>query len=114
MLGFAAEAVEQPAQAQGREGHGLPGGGSAGVQSQIEGRDGGGGDDQSLNAHTIKEGLGQDALVPGPGLFRHDLVGVRLQTKGDGGQRVRQQVDEQQVHCREGHGQSHQRGVEHR
>ena len=85
MLGFAAKAVEQPAQAQGGEGHGLPSSGTAGVQPQIEGRDGGGGDHQSFDAHAEQEGFGQDAFVPGPGLFRHDLVGVRLQAKGDGG-----------------------------
>ena len=85
MLGFAAKSVEQSAQAQGGEGHSLSGSGAAGVQPQIEGRDGGGGDDQSLDAHAIKEGLCQDAFVPGPGLFRHDLVGVWLHAKGDGG-----------------------------
>ena len=44
MLGFAAKSVEQSAQAQGGEGHGLSSSGTAGVQPQIEGRDGGGGD----------------------------------------------------------------------
>ena len=42
-------------------------------QPQIEGRDGGGGDDQSFNTHAEQEGAWSDAFVPGP-VFRHDLV----------------------------------------
>ena len=37
-----------------------------------------------------------------------------LQPQGDGGEGVRQEVDEQQVHRREGHRQGQQGGVEHR
>ena len=114
MLGLATEAVEQAAQTQGRERHGLAGSGSAVVQSQIERRDGGGGDHKPLDADAAEEGLCQDALTPGPGLFPHDLIGMGLQPQRDGGQGVCQQIDEQQMDRRKGHRQSQQGGVQHR
>ncbi len=53
-------------------------------------------------------------LLPGPGFLVHHLLGVGFQPQGDGGQRVGEQVDEQQVHRLEGHGQGQQGGIQHR
>ena len=52
--------------------------------------------------------------MTGPGLLSHHRVAVGLQPQGDGGQGVRQQVDKQQVHRREGHRQARKSGVQHR
>ena len=106
--------MEQAAQTQGRERHSLTGSGSAIAQPQIERRNGSGGDHQPLNADAEKERLGQDALVPGPGLFPHDLISMGLQPQRNSGQRVRQQIDEQQMDCRKGHRQPQQGGVQYR
>ncbi|MBS6355742.1 MAG: MerR family transcriptional regulator, partial [Oscillibacter sp.] len=112
--GLAVEAVEQAAQAQRGKGHGAGHRRAAAGQADVEGDDGGQGDHQALRAHAQQEGFGQDALAAGTGLFLHHRVAVGLQPQGDGGQGVRQQVDEQQMHRREGHRQPRQRGIQHR
>ena len=106
--------MEQSAQTQGGKRHRLTGSGSAIAQPQIERRNGGGGDHQSFRADAEEEGLRQDIFVPGTRLLPHNFIGMRLQAKGDGGQGIRQQIDEQQMDCRKRHWKPHERGVQNR
>ena len=105
--------MEQAGQSEGSESHGGGHHSVAPLVAQVEGDHGDDGDKQALAADAGQEGPVENGLPGVPGLLVQQALPGGLHADGDGGQGIGEQVDEQQVHRLEGHGQGQQGSVEH-
>lgn len=108
------EGVEQLTEGQGGEGHGVGHGVVVGeMQPQAVGQEGDAADQDPLPGQAAGKGAAEQRLVGVPGGLVHHPPLHRLHPQGQGRERIRDQIQPEQLHRRQGRvGEGQDRGQE--